>query len=162
MIKRLSIASLLGLALAACGGGGGGSLSAGEAWTENLEEVCTKAHECRDSFPSGQGVTFEQLYGNDVAGCVDSFEMFLGTAAQVDASAEAGRIDYDEADAQACLDATDFGSLTCDQFWAGEDQDIPECETALVGAVANGGSCTISLDCMDFDALCEGGVCTVQ
>ena len=161
MIKRLSIASLLGLALAACGGGGGDSLSAGEAWSENIQQICDKAHDCRDSFPTGQGFSFEQLYGNTVDECVDSFET-LGTAAQVDASAEAGRIDYDEADAQACLDESMIDTLTCEMFWAGEGPDVPECETALVGTVANGGSCTISLDCMDIQAFCEGGVCTVQ
>lgn len=149
---KLAFASTF-VSLAACGGGGG--ISADDAIHEGVHAVCEKAFECEDEFDGGGFVTFEDIYGTSVDDCASRFEAEVG---DVGASVDAGRIEYNADDAQACLDGTDFG--TCEQFFMGDYDEPAECDTAFVGTVPNGDDCETSLDCADEDALCDG-VCIV-
>ena len=149
---KLAFASAF-VSLAACGGGG--SLGAEEAFHEGIQGVCEKAFECEAEFDGGGFITFEELYGTSVDNCVSMFETLLG---DVGASVEAGRIEYNADDAQACLDGTDFG--TCEQFFMGDYDEPAECDTAFVGTVPNGEECETELDCADENATCDG-VCII-
>jgi hypothetical protein len=153
---RTSFATVaLVFGVASCGGGGDDSLTAREAWEQSVDQGCSKAHECRDSAPAE--LPFELVFGANVEECKTLVADFAGTGAQVQASVDAGRVTYDEADAEACL-AYD---PSCTAFWSDDDPNEPAgCETGLRGAVATGGSCTIALDCTSEDDSCEGGTCT--
>lgn len=147
--------------LVACGGGkGGGAGSAGSAAQASIEQTCEQAFECEAEFPDG-GTPFEQLFGASVTECIANFSELFDPA-EVQASVDAGRIIYDAADAQVCLDARE--AITCAQFWGTEMFDPPpECDTSFVGTVQPGGSCTIEADCAGGAAcnqdtnVCEGG-----
>jgi hypothetical protein len=147
--------------LVACGGGkGGGAGSAGGAAQASLEQTCATAFECQAEFPDG-GSSFEQLFGTSEAACIAKLEDVFSPA-DVQASVAAGRIIYDPGDAQVCLDARE--AVTCAQFWGTDPLQLPpECETAFVGTVPTGGTCTIELDCAgggtcnDQTQVCESG-----
>lgn len=140
--------------LVACGGGkGGGVGSARGAAQATLEQTCEMAFACEAEFPDG-GSSFEQLFGTSEAACVAQLEEVFSPA-EVQASVGAGRIIYDAADAQVCLDARE--AMTCGQFWGTDPFQLPpECETAFVGTVPNGGTCTLDLDCAG------AGTCNAQ
>jgi len=140
--------------VAACGGGGG-DLSASEAIHESITRTCEKAFECEAEFDGGGFITFEELYGTSVDDCITMFE---AASADLEASVEAGRIAYDSADAEACLDGTDFG--TCQMFFERTYQTPAACDTTFVGTVPEGGECVTSDDCADDNATCDG-VCII-
>jgi len=139
------------LMVGACGGGGGGGPTAEAAFTQLAGKVCTEAFMCMSTFP-GTPDQFSQSFGASEAAC-NTLLLAQLDVDKVQASIDAGRIMFDGADVQACVDKTDFG--TCDQFWGNTSPaEPPECETALVGTVANGGTCTIDLDCMVAGSSC--------
>lgn len=134
---------LAGLALAACGG----DPTVQEVLDESINTQCSKAWECMATFPSGQGVTFEQLFSTSESACVTNFQTLIDEdQSKFEASVAAGRIIYNPDDAQICLDA--MAALTCGQFWGTEPvQEPAACDSAFQGTVADGGMCTIDEDC---------------
>jgi len=150
------------VAIAACGGGDD-SLTAKEAIIKNAERICGKAFECKDSSPFGD--QFETIVGANEAECKMRLltDPDSSTPDQVQASVDAGRITYDEADAKVCL-AYD---PTCPAFWGVfmnmPDPNVPaECRTAFVATVQTGGDCVITDDCASGNDACTGGKCTTQ
>jgi hypothetical protein len=142
---------LIGGITVACGGGdGGGSLTPAAAIDEQVDLLCGAAFECMSSFPTDKGVTHAQLFGANEAACQTMFDGLFDADA-VQASVDAGRIEYDAADAAACNDA--FDALSCDDLWlvVFDDPAAPPepaaCDTAFVGTIADGGACTIDQDC---------------
>jgi hypothetical protein len=145
-------------AMAACGGGGDSDPTAGEAIEESVEINCAKAHECRDSFPADSGFEFEQVYGDSVDACITNLGQFLD-GDDVQASVDAGRIEYDGSAAHECLHF--FEDLTCEEFWGDDTEEPQACDDAFVGTVELGGECTTDLDCAEgfCDGTCtDGGV----
>lgn len=152
------------------GGGGGGSLAnASDAFKAAFRESCDKAHECKDSYDASMhnGDTFESSWGTSADECYNMtlalIEQYFGANYfdEIDASADAGRIAYDEADAQTCLDAA--SSVSCDAFFEQNGQtatEDPACDTAIQGTVATGGTCTTDFDCMSDADSCTDGTCT--
>jgi hypothetical protein len=135
---------------AACGGDGDGGSTPAQAVTANINQTCSIAFECKDSFPPDLGFEFADLFGANEAECQATFTEIIDPNA-VQASVDAGRIIFDSADNDACFAATDAAS--CDEFWNG---DAPAaCDTSFVGTVADGGACTISDDCAGADSGCD-------
>jgi hypothetical protein len=127
--------------------------SAEEAIDDSLALSCEQAFECRSSFPTGTGVTFEEIYGTSVEACLPRLAALFGRDAVV-AAVDAGTIAYDGGDALTCLEAA--GDLTCAEVWSEDDDDAPpECETAFVGLVPSGGACEIAMECADENAYCD-------
>lgn len=138
-----------------CGGGdGGGFGSPTEAINASIDQTCSVAFECRDSFPPDQGFQFEDLFGNTEAECQTNIADVFDADA-LEASVDAGRVIFDGDDAATCLDAA--ADITCDQFWGIDDtfQDSPTCDTAFIGTVADGGTCTIDDDCSNSASSCD-------
>ena len=140
-------------ALAACGGGGGNGGGAGAvAFQEDqIEAFCAKGFECMSSFPSDMGFEFEDFFGTSEAECFANLGPDAADKAALQASIDAGRVIFDSGDANVCAD--DLDSATCDQFW--NDDAAPECSTVLTGTVADGGTCTIDVDCVGEDSFCD-------
>lgn len=142
-------------ALAACGGGGGGIDSPSDALITAINNSCAKAFDCRDSFPPDAGVTFEEVFGTSEAECAALDAEDQADLDALEASVEAGRVDFDAGDAQVCLNG--LNAATCDQFWGIDETFVepPECDTTFIGTVADGGMCTISDDCAGADSFCD-------
>jgi hypothetical protein len=156
-LKTLFAPALLVAGLAACGGGGGIS-SPSDALHEAASTSCAKIFSCQDSFP-GTDADFETAFGANEAECVDNFEADADpSAADYEASVDAGRIVFNGDDAETCLAA--FDDVTCEQLWGGTGPDQPdECETAFDGQVADGDACTIDEDCAESTSSCIDDVC---
>jgi hypothetical protein len=138
-------------------GGGGGSGSGGSSMTASrfLEEInkkfCDEAFTCRSSFPMEKG-TFDEAFGSSQTACyAQANEDFSG--AQIDAQVAAGKITFNAAAATTCLAGIMYG--TCEQFWQEGPQEPGECDTVLVGTVANGGACVTSFDCANATSYCD-------
>ena len=172
MLKRSIFVSASFALLAACGGDDGGSTSTpSAAFTASIQATCDKAFECMSSYDAAMhnGTAFADSYGTSADNCVAQttalINQFLGAdyLEKLDASASAGRIDYNASDAAACLAAN--SAQTCDQFFEQNGATSVEpavCNTALVGTVATGGTCTIDNDCATAGDDCdpETLVCT--
>src|SRR4051812_5831542 len=106
-LSSILIPVTFALAASACGGG---SLSSSDALTQSVHQVCSKAFECKSTFP-GTANDFTLAFGADEDACFTS--LFSQTTLDTyQASIDAGRITYNGDDAQACLDAED--ALACD------------------------------------------------
>jgi hypothetical protein len=156
MLSRVSIVLVSALALAACGGDDSSLGSASDAFKESIRASCEKAHSCMSSYDPAMhnGDSFASSYGASADECYNMtlalIQAFLGADyfAKLDASVAAGRVSYNAADAQACLDAGN--AQTCDQLFEQNGQDFTPpavCQTAIRGTVATGGTCTIGDDC---------------
>ncbi len=142
--------------LVACGGDDGGLGSASDAFKASIQASCEKAFACMSSYDAAMNnnTPFAESYGASVSDCVAQttalINQFLGADyfAKLDASVAAGRVDYNAADAETCLDAG--SAQSCDQFFGqnGAMYTPPAaCDTAIRGTVATGGTCTIEEDC---------------
>jgi hypothetical protein len=177
--SALSISASLALALAGCmagsapppdddggddggdGGGDGDGTGGGFGVKDFIAafstEECTHAHACRAQFPTNAGVTFEQAFGNSIAMCVALADQFYQPDV-VRASVGAGRIVYNQAQAEACIGALDFG--TCAQYFSGTSPIPMSCGEALVGQIADGQQCNHDLECASPTSVCgETQVC---
>jgi hypothetical protein len=135
--------------MTACGGP-----SASEAFDDAIKATCQKAFDCMSTFPSGQGITFDQEFGSSESICETMYSgAATDTKAKLEASISAGRITYNSDDAQVCIDGVK--NETCGQFWGTDTYTPPpECDTAFQGTVADGGTCTIDDDCATSGSSC--------
>jgi hypothetical protein len=142
------------------GGGGDDSGDGGDpssmTATKFLDEVgrkfCDQAFSCKSSFPTDEGITFQEAFGATQQQCyADSLEW--NEPQKVEQQIAAGKIKWSAADAAACLSGISFGS--CSQFW-NEGPNMPAaCDTALVGTVADGGACVTHLECVNVYSYCD-------
>lgn len=151
-----SVLAVLALSsLAACGGSD--DLSATAALNGLISTQCDKAFECKATYTppaSDPMATFEGDFGATVAACEMKFAIDKMDLTELEASISAGRVKYNAADAQKCVDG--FAAMTCGQFWGTEMFTPPAaCETAIVGTVADGGACTIPDDCVGATSDCD-------
>ncbi|MEO8706802.1 MAG: hypothetical protein ABI867_42640 [Kofleriaceae bacterium] len=142
--------------LLACGGGGSDDLTPAEVVDEQLDLLCERAFDCMAEFPSDAGFAFEDIFQDDVASCQSNFDS-LSLADEIQASVDAGRIDYDSGDGATCNNFID--DISCDDFWGnaldGSPPSPAACDTTFLGTVADGGTCTIDLDCENEDSECD-------
>jgi hypothetical protein len=131
----------------------GGSMTATQYLTAMEMKYCDEAFACQASFPTDQGVTFADAFGASASECYSDGAAY-DMPAQVEAEITAGKIHYDGAAAAACVAGLSFG--TCTDFWAGTGGTYPtECDTALVGTVADGGACVVDYDCSSAQSVCD-------
>lgn len=151
----------------ACDDGGAPS-SLSEAYKEGIRANCEKAHSCKASYDPSMhnNEAFESTYGADANACYNQLitliSTFLGADyfMKLDASQDAGRIEYVPADFEICLDS--IGAATCDQFFEQNNAmapNTPQCQTAIQGTVASGGTCTIDEDCAGAAECNTSNVC---
>lgn len=150
---RTPILGVLMLSIAACGGGG--SVTAETFDQEFVEAACTKAHQCRSTWP-GEADEFTEIFGASASACI-SQNGGEELDAELAAALEAGTVIFDEDNANACL-AT-LRDLGCDALWTFEEPDA--CDQLFIGTVAQGGACTIDEECIrdpaeDFEPYCSG------
>jgi len=135
------------------GGGGGGSMTATQYLTSMEMKYCDEAFSCQSSFPTTTGVTFADEFGASASECYSDGAAY-DMPAQVEAEITAGKIHFDGAAAAACVAGLMFG--TCTDFWAGTGGTYPaECDTAMVGTVADGGACVVDYDCSSAQSVCD-------
>lgn len=134
-----------------------------EAFDALFMDFCDKAIECKDTAPDGVP-EFESA-----AQCVTLLKAQLGIDLDaMDASASAGRIEWDADDASYCLSgaSTTIGAASCADFWDDGfeflDNEDARCDDLGMGTVANGGACTIDQDCAAENATCVEDVCTAE
>jgi hypothetical protein len=180
MIDRLTkilIPGFLAIGLAACGGGGddAADLDAaaadpdanppdpdasvdliGQLFEDLVDTICGKAFECEGTFP-GTPTEFTDQFGADEAACITMYTGLIADQVSLyEASVDAGRIAFDNADGQACLAAQ--AALACDAYW--DAPSAPECDTTFIGQVADGDACTIPDDCASDVSGCDGTTMT--
>lgn len=143
------------------GGGGGGGVTATQFLAQMNQKYCTQAFSCQASFPADAGVTFADAFGADVQACVSLGEQYDMPSA-VEAAITSGKIQFNAADAAACIAGITFPA--CAQFWADGPTAPASCGTALVGTVADGGTCATDYECSNGASYCDetSKKCTVD
>lgn len=121
--------SLVLLFVVGCGG-----IDIGEFQDEALDARCEYLTRC-GLFPSESD-------------CHAYFKARMATSTSAEAAVDAGKVDYDEDNAENCLDA--LRDASCSQT---ADLDA-SCEHIFAGTIADGGMCA-------FDAECVSGSCAV-
>jgi hypothetical protein len=151
LVSLFSISAIV----VACGGGDGDSLTPRATVDQTLDLLCKQGHACRAEFPADAPFAFVDVFENTEAECNASLDM-LSLADEIQASVDAGRVDFDAGDADACLAFQE--GLSCADLWGNFFQEMPPtpavCDTTFVGTVPIGSACTIDLDCAG-DALCN-------
>ena len=129
--------------------------------TQVIEKIsnteCDQAFACKSTFPTGQGATFDQVFGASTQACYTQNADYWNAPA-VEAAITAGQIDFDETAATACM----AGAVTqpaCTAFWM-QGPGVPaECWDAFTGKVAANGACETDFACSG-DLYCgEQGTC---
>jgi hypothetical protein len=121
---------------------------------------CDQAFACKATFPTDQGVTFEQIFGATADACYMSAAEFYD-AGSVEAAITGGTIAFDAAAASACLAGITAGD--CATFWTAPPEFPAACNMVLQGKVADGGACKIDFECTNLQAICDDATkkCTV-
>ena len=124
--------------------------------SELLDEIdkvfCDGAHMCKASFPTDWGITFEELFSTSPTACYAQGAEDLPREI-IEGQITAGKIKFDPAAAAACIAGLAVG--TCPQYWDQGPEMPVECDTALVGTVADGGACITSYDCTSLSSYCN-------
>jgi hypothetical protein len=142
----------------ACGGGSGDDDDAtpSEIVTDQLDLFCERAFECMADYPTDAPVAFDDFFQTDVASCQANFDT-ISLADEIQASVDAGRIDFDAGDGASCN--AFFDGESCVDFWGTFFDDSPpspaSCDSTFLGNVADGAACTIDLDCENTDSVCD-------
>jgi hypothetical protein len=132
---------------------GGGSMTATQYLAAMDMKYCDEAFTCQSSFPTTTGDTFADEFGASASECYADGAAY-DMPAQVEAEITAGKIHFDGAAAAACVAGLMFGS--CTDFWNGTGGTYPtECDTAMVGTVADGGACVVDYDCSNIESVCD-------
>lgn len=122
----------------------GGSMTAAEFLTAIGNKDCDDAFTCKASFPTDEGVTFDEVFGASATACYgDAAQYYNATAVQ--AAITAGKIVFDGTAAKACVDS--FAAPTCSTYWTQGPDLADACGTAMVGKVATGGACAVDFEC---------------
>ena len=141
------------LIIGACGSDGGGSSDVGSLINESVAAECSKAFECMSTFP-GDPADFTDQYGANETECKTKGTPPPEFVTAIKASVSAGRIKFDSAKANQCIDGEQ--ALTCDAttgFWG--DNSPAVCDDVVHGTVAIGGTCTtwsLTISGMTFEA----------
>lgn len=132
-------------------GGSGGGLSASDYLTKIGMADCDQAFACKSTFPTDQGVTFEQAWGASQSAC------YAGSApadmlSKVEFEITAGKIHYDASAAATCLSG--IMPPNCATLWTDGPAYPDACGSTLVGTVADGGACVVDFDCSNVMSIC--------
>jgi hypothetical protein len=155
------IASEDGKGDGAGGGSGGGSNGSGGSMaltatgflTRIATQFCDESFRCKANYPDGPTV-FAQNFGATTAECYAVAIAFYAPLA-VEQSITAGRVIFNPGTAKACLDGIVY-QQNCSIYWQSQQPTFPSsCNTALLGTVASGGTCTNDFDCSGATALCD-------
>jgi len=133
------------------GGGGGDSIAVADYLTRIGMQECDDAFACKATFPTDQGETFDQAFGASVDACYTGAAQYYDAAA-VEAAISGGTITYDGAAASACL--AGIAAPNCATYWTEGPDGPAECDTALVGKVADGAACKIDFECSNLASVC--------
>lgn len=129
------------------GGGGSGTSTPAQVMTKMDHAECDQAFACKASFPTDQGVTFEQAFGTSATDCYAKLGAFYD-AASVEASISAGKIRFDAAAGAECVAAAP-PAPNCTDLWQNGPQFPNACFDALSGKVADGAACTNDFECAE-------------
>lgn len=122
--------------------------SAADVMTKMVHTECDEAFACKASFPAGQGVTFEQVFGANAAACYTQLGGEYYDATSVQASITANKITFNASAAGQCV--TGIAAMpapVCATFWQQGPEFPAECDDALIGKVANGAVCDNDFEC---------------
>jgi hypothetical protein len=152
------LATLLALGLvptlaAACGDIEAAPADPADTWSQLLQLYCEDAHRCRDD---GESAYDPLLHGATVGECLEMWHRRVGTPAELAASVEGGRIDFDAASVDPCLSARE--GLECTAYWHDAASEDPTCGL-FAGVVPVGGECTVNADCAGEWPECFNGAC---
>jgi hypothetical protein len=137
------------------GGGGGGSTDTSGVANflhEMGKKYCDQAFTCKASFPTDEGVTFEQAFGMSATECYADADMYNNAPAVV-AAITKGTITWNPSDAAACLAGITFPA--CAMYWMNGANESAACATALVGKIADGQACVVDFECASPTSYCD-------
>jgi hypothetical protein len=146
------------------GGGGSGSgsggsmpLTATDFLTKIATQYCEESFRCKATYPDGP-MSFAEDFGTSTAVCSAAGIAFYEPQA-VEQSITAGRVIFNPTTAKLCLDGIVY-QQNCSIYWQSQQPTFPQaCGTALVGTVANGGTCTNDFDCVG-QLVCDDDECS--
>lgn len=108
---------------------------------------CDQFFACKATFPTDEGVTFDQVFGTTVNACYTDAAAYYNAAA-VEAGITAGKIEFDATAAAACVSGLAAPAApTCTTFW-NEGPALPDsCFDVFTGKVAAGATCATDFEC---------------
>ncbi|MDQ3340467.1 MAG: hypothetical protein M4D80_35360 [Myxococcota bacterium] len=135
------------------GSGGTMALTATGFLTKIATQFCDESFRCKATYPQGATV-FAQNFGATTAECYAGAIAFY-TPQSVEQSITAGRVIFNPGTAKTCLDGIVY-QQNCSIYWQSQQPTFPSaCNTALLGTVANGGTCTNDFDCSGVTSRCD-------
>jgi hypothetical protein len=137
------------------GTGGGGTSTVASVLTSMDHAECDAAFTCKASFPTNQGVTFQQVYGANAAACYTQLASDYYDETAVQSSINAGKITFDASAGADCISGFAAAPApNCTDLWQNGPSFPGACGDALVGKVANGAACTNDFEC-SLSAYCD-------
>ncbi len=111
---------------------------------------------CMASFPTTNGVTFQDAFGATAQDCYAMSAMY-NDPTKVQSEIDAGKIHYDGSAAATCVAGVTFPD--CATYWQNGGNYPSACDTAMVGTVADGGACVVDFDCSNVQSICDQNKC---
>ena len=134
------------------GSGGTMALTATGFLTKIGTQYCEENFRCKATYPDG-APAFAQAFGASMQDC------YAGTNAYyqpqlVEQSVTAKRVIFNQGSAQTCLSGIVYPQ-SCGQYWQSPPQFPQACNVALLGTVADGGTCVSIFDCANLGSRCD-------
>jgi hypothetical protein len=117
---------------------------------------CIAAFACKAQYPTDAHRSFAVAWGTDLDDCIVTDVDYLQRA-KIEAAITGGTITWDPALAEACLAAPGIPS-SCSQLFADHYDWADACYAALLGHIADGGTCTTDWECA-LGSICRNAVC---
>lgn len=141
-------------------GSGGGPTTGTSTVASVLDKMdrsdCDSAFACKATFPAGQGVTHEQIFGANAAACYTKLATEYYNATDVQQKMAAGKIAFNAAAGDTCISGiTAAPAPNCDALWNTGPAFPSSCYDAISGKVATGAACDIDWECAP-NAYCDG------
>lgn len=133
------------------GSGGQMPLTATTFLTRIGTQYCDECFRCQATYPGPN--PFAQDFGATKPEC------YAGTAAYyepqvVEQSITAGRVIFNAGAAKTCMDGITYAQ-SCAAFWETGAQLPSACNVALLGTVADNGTCASLFDCANLGSFCD-------
>lgn len=129
--------------------------TAAQVLTSMDHAECDAAFACKASFPAGQGVTHEEVFGANATACYSKLATEYYDATAVQASISANKITFDATAAAQCISGLAAAPApVCTTLWQTGPSFPIACDGALVGRIADGAACTNDFEC-DAGSYCD-------
>jgi hypothetical protein len=115
-------------------------------YLESIAQIyCDQSFQCRTSFPTDLGYTFEAQWGTSISECTAGL-LDAWAPVSIETEIAKGRVVFDGAAAVDCLNGVTFAA--CPEYWNRGIEWAESCYHVMVGRVPSGGACELDYACV--------------